>query len=284
MTSALKPIIKVAVIGCGWLGLPLAKQLVANGHTVMGSTRNIDKHPTLKEQGIEPVNLILGKLDEEAITKLKTCHCWIINIPPGRHSVEPEVFTQQMFELIDHVIESNLEHLVFVSTTSVYGDQSGVITELSDYQPTTKSGIAHQHIEQYITTHLNAKSSIIRLAGLVDEKRHPVHFLASKQALKSPCQAVNLIHKEDVCSAIIRLVALGPQTKPLLLAASEHPSRNDYYRWAAKSLGLVPPEFIQSSDDVLEGKKIDSSETLKRLGLTLKYESPYQMLEPELTK
>ena len=34
---------KIAVLGCGWLGLPLAKKLHSIGHTIKGSTTTKEK-------------------------------------------------------------------------------------------------------------------------------------------------------------------------------------------------------------------------------------------------
>ena len=34
---------KIALIGCGWLGLPLAKSLLKKGYQVAGSTTSVEK-------------------------------------------------------------------------------------------------------------------------------------------------------------------------------------------------------------------------------------------------
>ena len=38
---------KISILGCGWLGLPLAKAIVENGFSVKGSTTSSEKIATL---------------------------------------------------------------------------------------------------------------------------------------------------------------------------------------------------------------------------------------------
>ena len=45
---------KIAILGCGWLGLPLAKKLIESGYTINGSTTRPEKIKTLRDNGIQP--------------------------------------------------------------------------------------------------------------------------------------------------------------------------------------------------------------------------------------
>ena len=54
---------KISILGCGWLGLPLAKSLVDNGYKIKGSTTTQDKYQKLVEDGVTPY---LIKLNESA--------------------------------------------------------------------------------------------------------------------------------------------------------------------------------------------------------------------------
>ena len=42
---------KISILGCGWLGLPLAKALIENGFSVKGSTTSTDKLTALENAG-----------------------------------------------------------------------------------------------------------------------------------------------------------------------------------------------------------------------------------------
>ena len=49
----------ISIIGCGWLGLPLARELVRNGHIVNGSTTREEKIAVLQAAQILPFILDL---------------------------------------------------------------------------------------------------------------------------------------------------------------------------------------------------------------------------------
>ena len=61
---------QISILGCGWLGFPLAKALVSKGFSVKGSTTSDEKIAVLKNAGIEPFLIALsenktsGKLTE----------------------------------------------------------------------------------------------------------------------------------------------------------------------------------------------------------------------------
>ncbi|RUA14157.1 MAG: short-chain dehydrogenase, partial [Flavobacteriia bacterium] len=44
----------IGVLGCGWLGLPLAQRLVESGFEVHGTTTSIEKVQQLQRLGIVP--------------------------------------------------------------------------------------------------------------------------------------------------------------------------------------------------------------------------------------
>jgi 3-hydroxyisobutyrate dehydrogenase-like beta-hydroxyacid dehydrogenase len=51
---------KLAIIGCGWLGIPLAKSLVRNGYLVNGSTTSFEKLIVLETEKINAFQIALS--------------------------------------------------------------------------------------------------------------------------------------------------------------------------------------------------------------------------------
>ncbi|NNK29869.1 MAG: SDR family NAD(P)-dependent oxidoreductase, partial [Flavobacteriaceae bacterium] len=72
----------MAVIGCGWLGLPLAKLLVKKGYSVRGTTTTNSKIPLLETAGIEPYLISLGerKVEGPATSFLQGIDTLVINV------------------------------------------------------------------------------------------------------------------------------------------------------------------------------------------------------------
>ena len=75
---------KISILGCGWLGLPLAKTLIEKGNSVKGSTTSIEKIIILKELEIEPytISLSANEIKGNINSFLDQSEVLIINIPP----------------------------------------------------------------------------------------------------------------------------------------------------------------------------------------------------------
>ena len=112
----------ISVLGCGWLGLPLAKHLVTNGFSVKGSVRSKEKLELLHSASVTPFLLdIDGEITEPSWAPFLDSDILIIAIPSKNQSG----FTS----LISILKTSSIKHVIFVSSTSVYTDNNEVVTE-----------------------------------------------------------------------------------------------------------------------------------------------------------
>jgi nucleoside-diphosphate-sugar epimerase len=261
----------ISICGCGWLGQPLAYQLLQQGYRVLGTCRNEHKQKKLSAEGIEAWLFELGNALPDAITAADIC---ILNIPPNRRTIEPVYFVHAIKRLTDQLLSKGCRQILFISTTSVYGNNQGRVNEQRTPEPNTASGIAHMEIERHLLSTGNA--SILRLAGLIGPNRHPVKFLAGR-TLDKGHQRVNLVHLEDVLQAINAIIEGNHRGQIFHLSATAHPTRQDFYCHAAKQAGLPLPVFTTDEDSSGPGKEIDASATLRQLGISLKYPDPMQM-------
>ncbi|MFT4808271.1 MAG: nucleoside-diphosphate-sugar epimerase [Paraglaciecola sp.] len=269
---------QIAVVGCGWLGLPLAINLQENGHQIVATCRDDEKAYELTKLGFNSEKFELGDdLIHGRLTKLFTARVLVLNIPVGRKNPKTEHFVKHMQALLKHAANSKIQNVIFISTTSVYGDNDAIVTEQSLTHAQTQSGKINLAVELLVNEYFVGCSTIIRPAGLVGKNRHPANYLAGKTDLLNPDNVVNLVHQDDVVCAIKTVIDRGLWGHKLHLSALEHPTRAQYYTWAAEKLGLNPPNFVKSKGVVL-GKKIDATRSLQVLGLSLKYPSPFDML------
>jgi len=269
----------VLLCGCGWLNSQLVDPLQTSNTQVLATTRNNEKLAQLTAKGVQSALFDLGQPFPFESLVVKNETTIILSIPPGRRNPDTTVFESGMRMLLAQFAARRPAHLIFISTTAVYGEKSNdTINERSELAPQTASAHAHVALEHAIAQSFSGSYTVLRLAGLVGPNRHPVTTLAGKQ-LSAPNRVVNLIHSEDVVSALLRLIQKGPQNKALHLAALAHPQRRAYYTECAKRLRLTPPTFISSdNEEVDQGKKIDANVTLESLGITLAYPSPYDMV------
>ena len=269
---------QIAVIGCGWLGLPLAISLQTSGHNIVATCRNEKKAKELTQLGFNIQMFELGdELKHQRLAELFTANVLVLNIPVGRKNPTTEHFVQHMGALIKHAANSQIQNIIFISTTSVYGDNDTIVSEQSPTHAKTQSGKINLAVEALVRQHFADRCTIIRPAGLVGKERHPANYLAGKTGLVNPDNVVNLVHQYDVVSAIKTVIERDVWGEILHLSALEHPTRAQYYTWAAEKLKLNPPSFVKGTG-VAVGKKIDATRSLQVLGLSLKYPSPFDML------
>jgi nucleoside-diphosphate-sugar epimerase len=269
---------QIAVVGCGWLGLPLAMSLQKSGHDIVATRRSEVGCSQLRSIGFTGVQFELGtSLTHEKFAPLFNSDLLILNIPVGRKIASFDEFSTDMNDLLRQAVNSNIKHVIFVSTTSVYGDQNATISEKSPTNPMTLSGKINLKVEQLVQQYFVANKTILRPAGLVGENRHPAHYLAGKTELASPNKVVNLVHQQDVIQSIESVIENKIWGQTLVLSALEHPTRQDYYTWASAQLNVAAPSFVTEQGQA-SGKLIDATRSLGILGIQLKYPSPYDML------
>ena len=272
---------QISILGCGWLGLPLAKAFIKNGISVNGSTTSTEKLLTLENAGIQP---FLISLDSETIAGeiqkfMEGSTTLIINIPPKLRANNiistPEmelVFVKKITRLIPFIEKSTVKNVIFVSSTSVYAEDNAIITEESGLNPETESGRQLVLVEQLLQSNSNFKTTIVRFGGLIGEDRHPIPFLAGKRNLENPKAPINLIHQEDCIGIIQKIIEQNVWNTTFNAVAPYHPSREDYYTQKAIDFGLELPQF--NSENLTFGKKILSSKVETFLN--------YTFLKPQL--
>lgn len=271
---------KISILGCGWLGFPLAKKLIETGHSVNGSTTSENKLSVLKEAGINP---FLVELESESISEsinefLAESEILIVDIPPklrGKNADSADsskkVFVEKIETLIPFIEKSNIKKVLFVSSTSVYGDENELITEQTPPNPETESGKQLLLAEAILQKNQSFETTILRFGGLIGEDRHPVKFLAGKENLENPDALVNLIHQQDCIAIIEAIINQSKWNEVFNAVAPFHPTREQYYTQKAIEQNLVLPKFSSEKSNI---KKVISSEKIEnRLNYQFKLEN-----------
>ncbi len=259
---------QVSVLGCGWLGLPLAKSLQEKGFLIKGSTTSLEKIPVLQKSEVQPFQI---ELSEQAIKGeinlfLQNCELLIIDIPPKLRNNSSENFVKKIHNLIPFIENSKIEKIIFISSTSVYADDNSVVTEATKPQPNTESGKQLLTVENLLISNSNFKTTVIRFGGLIGENRHPVKFLAGRENLENPDGPINLIHQTDCIGIIETIIEQNCFNEIFNAVAPFHPTRKEYYSQKALELHLPLPKFEDAKPSV--GKIISSGKVERILNYT----------------
>ena len=91
----------VSILGCGWLGEPLAVSLKEAGFLVRGSARDPEKLPALLEKGVEPHLIdISPEVSGENTDEFFSSDVLFINFPPERRDDIETYHEKQIRNLI----------------------------------------------------------------------------------------------------------------------------------------------------------------------------------------
>lgn len=263
----------ISVIGCGWLGMPLASTFIQSGFLVKGSTTHKQKLSLLKTHSIEPH---LFKLNDGKTPSLKrklfNADILILNIPPSGNQVElKHNYVNPMFELFEYIKAENNAKIIFVSSTSVYENQYSLIDESTPRNSSSNNGKALIEIEEWILDQYQKNTTILRFGGLYGANRHPVHFLSGRVDIANPQHAVNLIHLYDCLKIIHEIIKQDKFGYQFNAVANSHPTKADYYTKVAEKLGIDPPQFQPPYDPIDKGKIISNQHLTKTLNYSFEY-------------
>jgi nucleoside-diphosphate-sugar epimerase len=175
---------KVSILGCGWLGFPLAKKLIEIGFEVKGSTTSENKLAVLKSNKIAPYLLELTehKISECISDFLYDSDILIIDIPPGLRKItevtSEKTFVNKIKTLLPFIENSSINKVIFISSTSVYTDTDSIptVTENTVLHPDTESGRQLIEAENLLLNNSHFTSKIIRFGGLVGEDLSLIHI------------------------------------------------------------------------------------------------------------
>ncbi|NQW36265.1 MAG: hypothetical protein HQ471_04580 [Flavobacteriales bacterium] len=245
----------ISILGCGWLGLPLAISLFKEGYLVKGSTTSYHKLETIKSSGVVPYLIDLNSIEKNISEFLKS-EILIINITSKN--------TDSFKNLMAKIELSPVKKVLFISSISVYDNNNLIVTEKT---PTNKSPLSE--IESLFFNHKEFKTNILRFGGLFGYNRKPGNFISSNKKMKNPEGYVNLIHRDDCIRIIEQIILKNIWGEIFNACADSHPKRRDFYIKEVLKLRTEKPIF---DEDSLNIYKIVSVEKLKSmLNFNFKY-------------
>lgn len=270
------------VIGCGYVGQPLAAAWHAVGSTVYVTTRSQDRFRHFENQGWKPV--LADVTNPQTLRHLPEVDTVVVSVgfdPAAGHSRE-EVFFQGFRNVLEALPQ--VRRLILVSTTGVYGDAGGeVVDEQTPCEPAREGGKAFLKAETYLKEHpvWSSRSVILRMAGIYGPGRIPrmADIQAGKPIPSPGGGALNLIHVDDAVTAI-QLAADAEQVSPVYIVSDGHPTeRRDYYREVARLLDAPEPTFDEPDPNspaalrAQSDRRMSNQRLVEELGFQPKYPS-----------
>lgn len=249
----------IAIAGMGWLGKSFAQHLMTLGYSVKGSVTSLKKATQLQKNGFDAYVLEISEGGVTGFTDsfLKKVNVLTIMIPPGLRRDTGADYVLKMSHFLSEIEQSEIRKVLLVSSTSVYDDSQGMVTEKTLPDPTSQAGKQLLQVEQLFFNAPFITTSIVRFGGLFNETRQPVRYLAGRKELRGGNAPVNLIHRKDCISILSEIIKQDVFGKIFNAVAPHHPIKKEYYQSKAVALGLEPPCYSEEKPNEVF-KQVDS--------------------------
>ncbi|MBH2249808.1 SDR family oxidoreductase [Neisseria meningitidis] len=230
----------ISITGLGYLGLPLAQKFYRHGCRVAAIKRSLTSDDINLPIHLDTFDL--GSTDAFQ-TALWRHHAdkpvWFFLLPPSSLTHYADT-VKQWAELAR---ACNVQHLIFTSSTSVYGDTAHECDETATPDPQTESARQILAAEQHLLDSGISNIDILRLGGLYCAERHPVSRLVQKQNIQGGNRPINIVHRNIAVESLFQ-TAFNPGGRRLKnIIEPRHPTRREFYTEEAAKLGLPAPDF-----------------------------------------
>ena len=275
---------RVLIVGCGYVGLPLGAELVKQGHEVFGVRRTNVAEAELKAAGIQPLVADITKPDE--LARLPGPFDWVVNcVSSTKGGVEEyrQVYLNGTRNLIEWLSALPPKKFVYTSSTSVYGQTDGSpVKETSPVEPATETSKVLVEAEKLLLNAAQQKkfpAVILRVAGIYGPERGHLFLQYLKNEAKIEGKGerfINMIHRDDLVGVIIAALKNGRPGEIYNAVDDEPVAQINFFRWLSEALGKWMPPFTTETESAgrkrgLTNKKVQNRKLKMELGYQFKY-------------
>ena len=274
---------RVLIIGCGYVGLPLGAELVLRGHEVHGMRRSA-ADAQMRAAGITP---IVGDLTRgETLPGLVTGFDWVVNTVSSSKGGLDEyrsIYLEGNRGLIAALSGTALAKHVFTSSTSVYGQNDGsIVTEKSPAEPasaTSRILVEAENLLRQAHQQSSFPAIIARLSGIYGPGRGYLfqQFLRGEAKIVGEgARYLNMIHLDDVIGGLIAVLEKGPAGEVYNVTDDLSVTELDFFEWLSRRLRQPMPRFVPQAEAPqrkrgLTNKRVSNAKLKTDLGYELRY-------------
>ncbi|NKE36859.1 SDR family oxidoreductase [Natronococcus sp. JC468] len=262
---------RVAILGCGYVGRELGRQLLEDGHEAIGVRRSDDGIERLEDDGIDPIRADLtDPTDLEAVPDVDAVV--FAASSGGRDAAAAREIYVEGLETAIRAFggrEDPPERLVYTSSTGVYGDHDGDwVDEETPIEPTTEKTevlAEAERIAREAPSEYGFDGTVARYAGLYGPDRYRL-----ERYLEGPVTAgyLNMVHRDDAAGAVRHLLETDRARGEVVQVVDDEPVEKwTFADWLADEADLERPPKRTKAERLEDD---DLSETARRRILTSK--------------
>lgn len=288
---------RALILGCGYTGIRLARELIAGGHPVAGTTRDEKRAGRLRAEGIEPVLYAAARPERLSDAPGEPPEVAFYLIPPLRDpgGADPGEADPEAAEgrgagtALRALAARGLRDFVYVSSTSVYGDRAGAwVDERDEPAPDSPLGRARLAEEEGVREAARAsgvEARVARVAGIYGPGRTLGEAIRSGrwERIEGLDSWSNRIHVDDLVQGLLAVWRRGEPGGTYNLSDGRPHRSSEYARLTADLLGLELPSVPEAEarerygEDrlarKLSSRRVSNRRLREELGVRLRYPS-----------
>ncbi len=246
---------RVAILGCGYVGLELGRQLTPD-HDVVGVRRSADGTEAVETAGLTPVEADVT--DADRLESVPSVDAVVFAASSGGRDAEAarEVYCRGQETAIDHFAgrADPPDRYVYTSSTGVYGDHGGDwVDEETSLDPVTEKTEVLAEAERIALERTSEKGidgTVARVAGIYGPGRNRLERYVEGPVTEG---YLNMIHRDDVAGALAHLLETDAARDEVVLLVDDEPvSRWDLADWLAEQCGKPAPEKVTREERLAE--------------------------------
>ncbi len=247
---------RVVILGCGYVGLAIVKNLLAQGLEVYALTRNEARIEELKKMGVFTVSSRIDSTEwhnelDPNIENVIDC------VSAAESSVDG--YRQSYYNGLKSILEwrthsdksSKGQSFIYTSSTSVYPQLDGSwVHEGSDVYhgdfERTNILLESEQLAVSLSSFFE-RCVVLRLAGIYGPQRHSLIQQLKHGQIEFPGDGnswLNLIHRQDIASAVEGILKSDCSVHGIYnLTDNEKYTKKQIIEWTAEKLGIGSVSF-----------------------------------------
>lgn len=256
---------RVVILGCGYVGLELGRQLAAADHAVTGVRRSDAGLAAIEDAGFDAVRADVT--DADSLDRIPDADAIVFAASSGGRGADAarDVYVDGLRTAIEAVGERSTTpaRLIYTSSTGVHGDHGGAwVDSTTPVDPTTpKTSVLAEaeRIALELPPEYGIDGTVARFAGLYGPNRYRL-----ERYLEGPVTEgyLNMIHRDDAAGAVRHLLSTDAGRRQVVQVVDEEPVQKwEFADWLAEQCGRDPPPKRTKAERLADP---DLSESAKR--------------------
>jgi nucleoside-diphosphate-sugar epimerase len=242
---------KIAVLGCGYVGAEFARQAKAAGHEVLGVVRSEASRDKLRAEGLAAEAFDLYAGDWSLLPGPFDAVVYAASTGGGGPEAYALAYDVGVKRALAWALDVGAKAFVFTSSTGVYRQDDGRLVDEESVVGGAPTADAILDGERAVLSSGFAKARVLRFGGLYGPGRH--HMVDQLRRGDSVIGGrvdhyINYLHRDDAASSVLAALVGGPAGARVYNVGDGCPvTKEALARWIAARLGRPAPVFDPSA-------------------------------------